>query len=336
MKIGAFDTEKSVLVVAEIGNNHEGSFDVAQALVRKAAACGVDAVKVQAFDTAHYVSGRDPNRFARLKSFELSGAQFEALGKLAHASGLLFLATPFDLGSAARLEHVVDGYKIASSDNDFFPLIAAVARTGKPLLVSSGVSDLSRVADTVEFVRGQWAENAIDGQLGVLHCVSCYPVPAEQANLRSIPCLADHLDCTVGYSDHTTGIEAAVLAVGLGAEIVEKHFTLDKAFSDFRDHQLSADPAELAELVRRVRLASALLGERTKTVLPCEEGVAAAIRRSIVAARALPKGHRLTTDDLTWIRPADGLRVGQEQRLLGRRLTRDVSFGDRLLESDVE
>lgn len=336
MKIGEFDLDDRVLIVAEIGNNHEGSFEVANEMVLKAAECGVDAIKFQTFKTEHYVSKSNAGRFNRLKSFELSYSQFEELSRLTRALGLLFISTPFDLASAAFLEAIVDAYKISSGDNNFYPLIARAAQTGKPLLISTGASDFQQVERTVTFVEQQWVKHSVTGQLAILHCVSSYPVPAEQANLRAIPFLAEHLDCAVGYSDHTIGSEAAVLAVALGARVIEKHFTLDHKYSDFRDHQLSADPPGMRELVQRVRNASLMLGESGKTIQSCEKPSINAIRRGIMAGADLPAGHRIDFSDLTWIRPRGNLAPGDEQVLIGKELKRSVLFGEELSATDVE
>jgi len=336
MNIGRVSLKEKVLVVAEIGNNHEGDFEVARELVKRAADAGVDAVKFQTFDTDHYVSRTDRARHARLRSFELSHAQFEELAQLARSLGLLFISTPFDLRSAEFLQGIVDAFKIASGDNTFYPLLARVAKSGKPMVVSTGLADLDGVERTVAFIRRQWQAHGIEGQLALLHCVSAYPVPPEQANLLAIRTLAERFDCEVGYSDHTIGIEAAVLAVALGARVIEKHFTLEKRYSDFRDHQLSADPSEMKELVEKVALASRLLGSPDKRVQPCEADGVQTLRRSIVAARDLPKGHRLSAADLTWLRPAGGLVPGQEHELVGKALRRDVTFGELLRQADVE
>lgn len=336
MQIGQFPLNERVLIVAEIGNNHEGNFEVARQLVLEAAACGVDAVKFQTFRTEHFVSRADPARFERLQGFELSFSQFEELARLARAQGLLFISTPLDLGSAEFLENIVDFFKIASGDNNFYPLIGRVARTGKPLIISTGVSDLQQVAKTVAFVRQQWAESQIQGQLAILHCVSSYPVPPEQVNLRAIPFLSDHFDIPVGYSDHTVGLEAPLLAIALGARIIEKHFTLDKNFSDFRDHQLSADPAEMKALVRGIRLASAMLGNYEKALQADEKAMAQLIRRSIAAGKDLPIGHCLDWSDLAWLRPGGGLAPGEEFRLIGKKLRRDIRQGEPLSLADLE
>jgi sialic acid synthase SpsE len=266
----------------------------------------------------------------------LSYSQFEQLAQQAHSLGLLFLSTPLDLTSAAFLETIVDAYKIASGDNNFYPLISHVAKTGKPVIVSTGVSNAGQVAQTVACVKQQWEESHVTSQLAVLHCVSSYPVPPEQANLAAIRFLAHELGCTVGYSDHTVGIEASLIAVALGARIIEKHFTLDKNYSDFHDHRLSADPAEMQQLVQKVRLVSSMLGKDEKEVQPAEETGTLAFRRSIVAGRDLSKGIRITWSDLTWIRPAGGLPPGEEHVLIGKTLNRDVRFGEQLHASDVE
>lgn len=336
MKIGSFDTDRGVLVVAEIGNNHEGNFELAAEMVRQSARCGVGAVKFQTVRAGQLVRRSEKARFERLTQFELSEPQFAALSDLAHELGLAFLSTPLSLDTAAFLEPMLDAYKIASGDNDFFPLLERVARTGKPLIVSTGASDVSQVDAAVRFVRGAWQAHGAPGELALLHCVSSYPAPAEQANLLSIPFLAERFGCTVGYSDHTLGTTAAVLSVAAGARIVEKHFTLDKNQSDFRDHQLSADPAEMAELVRRIREAESLLGTRAKSVQPCEAASQSAIRRSIVAARDLKRGSPIGPADLKWARPGDGLRPGDEGKLVGRRLKRDLREDDGLSLGDVE
>ncbi len=328
MLIDGFDTDWRVLVVAEIGNNHEGDAAVAADLVRKAADAGVDAVKFQTFKTEQYVRPSDRDRVAMLKRFELSEADFTGLADLARELGLLFISTPFDLDSAAFLGGIAAAVKIASGDNNFMPLIDVVAKAGKPVLLSCGIAGMTQLRCTHAAIRRTWEQQGIDPQLAVLHCVSAYPVPPEQANLLAIRQLKRAFGCTVGYSDHALGIEAAALSVGLGARIVEKHFTLDKNYSDFRDHQLSADPVEMAELVSRIRAAETLLGDGRKVQQPCEEPAATALRRSIVAARDLPAGTCLGWRDLTWLRPGGGIEPGQQWTVLGRTLGRAVTCGE--------
>ncbi len=332
MKIGNVDTDKKVLIVAEIGNNHEGNFEVAQKLLQQAVACGVDAVKFQTFRTEHYVARSDESRFNRLKSFEFTADQFRLLEKLARSLNVLFLSTPFDLVSVDVLAPLVDAFKVSSGDFSFFPLIARVLKTKKPVIFSTGVSDVALIDEVAKFVRNEAADPS---KIAFLHCVSSYPVPPEQANLNSISFLKNHVPFTVGYSDHTIGVEAAVASVAAGARIVEKHFTLDKNYSSFRDHQLSADPADMKLMVQRIRLVESMLGNEGKTVQPSEEAGVIAFRRSIVAAKDLSKGSVIQADDLTWVRPAGGLAPGRESLLIGKKLVRDVSAGHRFEAGDV-
>jgi N,N'-diacetyllegionaminate synthase len=335
MKIGSFDLQERVFVVAEIGNNHEGSYALAEEMIGLASETGVDAVKFQTFIPGHYVSSDQTERLQRLRRFALTAEQFRSLAGFANARGVQFFSTPFDLASADVLAAFCPAIKISSGDNNFFPLIERVASFGLPIILSTGVADLSDIDEVRKRIIGVWSSQNHSGELVLLHCVSSYPTPIEAANLAAIRTLSQKFgDCTVGYSDHTLGIEAAVLSVGLGARIIEKHFTLRKDYSDFRDHQLSADPAEMAELVRRVRLAEQLLGDGKKQRATVEEPIRIAIRRSIAASRHLPAGATLGWDDLTWVRPGGGLAPGEEARALGRTLVRGVAAGQILQSGD--
>jgi sialic acid synthase SpsE len=335
MKIGKVDLDREVLIIAEVGNNHEGNFGLAQELVGLAAEAGVQAIKFQTFKTEHYVSPNDEARFKRLKSFELTYDQFATLAKQAREAGLMFISTPFDLQSVAFLSGVVDCMKVASGDNTFYPLLSGVADTGKPVILSTGLADMAQIRHSVDHIKNRWKTRGIDQEIAALHCVSSYPVPVPEANLRAISQIREELGITVGYSDHCLGITAALLSVGLGARVVEKHFTINKNYSSFRDHQLSADPQELKELALRIREANEMLGSGIKKPQPSEIQAAASMRRSIVSVRPLESGHILKIDDLTWVRPAGGLAPGRESLLIGKKLVRDVSAGHRFEAGDV-
>lgn len=325
----------SVYVVAEIGNNHEGDVDVARRMIEEAAATGVDAVKFQTFRTELYVSPANRERFDRLHGFELAPEDFASLAKVAREHGLDFVSTPFDLPSAEVLRPLVDAMKIASGDVDFYPLIDVAARSGRPLILSTGASDVPLVQKAVDAVRR--VHGPTGPGLAVLHCVSAYPVPDGEANLAAIPTLqAAFPGLPVGYSDHTMGIDACLAAVALGARIVEKHFTLDHAYSSFRDHQLSAEPQEMKDLVSRARRVATMRGDGRKRVMPAEESMVAAIRRSVSTRRDLPAGHALAEGDLVWLRPRAGLVPGEESVVLGARLRRNMKAGEPLNASDVE
>ena len=328
MNIGDFNTDKKVLVIAEIGNNHEGDYSLAEEMIGRAAETGVGAVKFQTIVPDKLVSIRKEERIEQLERFRLSYDEFERLSKVAQKENILFLSTAFDIESARFLEHLIPAFKIASGDNNFYPLIEIVAGFGKPIILSCGLADLIQVNYTKAFIEKLWSDLGVSMEMAVLHCVASYPVPTSDANLGVIRTLERELGCVCGYSDHTLGIEAAVLSVGAGARIVEKHFTLDKNFSDFRDHQLSADPKEFERLVERIREAEELMGSGAKVLLECEKDSKMAVRRSIVAARNLVKGEILQYDDITWVRPGRGIPPGQESQVLGRAVRRSVNLGE--------
>lgn len=335
MKIGSVDLASEVLVVAEVGNNHEGDVGLAEELVCCAAASGAQAVKFQSIQPEQLVSPADTARLAQLRRFALSEAAFERLAAVARRERIMFLSTPFHLGAVGFLDPLVPAFKVASGDIDFLPLLAEIAVTGKPVLLSTGASDLATVVHSQQFLAREWKRHGKRGDLVLLHCVVSYPTPVASANLNAITALKQ-ISPWVGYSDHTMGIEAAVLSVALGARVIEKHFTIDKNHSDFRDHKLSADPADLAELVRRVREAAAMLGDGVKRVLECEQTTVSVARRAITAKRDLAEGTTIALADLIWLRPrAHGLAPGNEAQLVGRRLRRAVAAGKPIMPEDV-
>lgn len=332
MIIGEHDTNERVFIIAEIGNNHEGNIEYAKEMIRSASRCGVDAVKFQTFKTELFVNKENTERFAKLKSFELTYDEFRQLAEIAAKEKVLFLSTPFDCKSAKFLEKLVPAYKISSSDNTFYPLIEVVSKTGKPIIISSGLIDLKQIKKTLDYIKSIWRENNFTSDLAVLHCVANYPVEVDDINLLAIKHIHDNIDCVVGYSDHSLGIEAAVASVAFGARIVEKHFTLDKNFSKFRDHQLSANPSEMKEIVRRVRNLERLFGNGEVALQKCEEDIISTLRRSIISVRDLPKGHVLTLDDIAWVRPAGGIPPGKESLIIGKKLNKDVHEGEMILQ----
>lgn len=331
MKIDQFDTDKDIVVIAEIGNNHEGDFPLAQKLIGLAAQAGANAVKFQTFRTELFVNKKDTARFNRMKSFELSFEQFAQLSRIARNEGLLFLSTPLDMESAAFLKEIVCAYKIASGDNNFYPMLEYVATTGLPVIISSGLIDLEEIKSSVSFLNNIWRQNNLIGDLAVLHCITGYPVPPEQANISAVLLLKKELDCTIGYSDHTLGIEASLLAVTLGARIIEKHFTIDKNRSDFRDHRLSADPAELKQLIDKAKDILMLLGSGEKKPQKTEQEIKNSVRRSITAGRNLSAGTVIGKEDLLWLRPGGGLPPGSEHLLLGKTMASSVEEGEPIL-----
>lgn len=329
MNIGDHDLAARVMVIAEIGVNHDGRVACALELVHAAKAAGADAVKLQLFAAdrlvaegtgcAAYQNASDQR--ALLRTLELSRAEVERVVAEARRVGLMPLATPFsveDVETCAGLR--LPAIKLASPDLVNWPLLRRCARVGVPLLVSTGASDAAEIARTADWLRA-WG-----GQAALLHCVSSYPTPADDAGLSSIAALAAH-GLTVGYSDHTNEVMAGALAVTAGARVVEKHLTYDRAASG-PDHAASFDPDQLAEYVRHVRLAERMRGTPRTGTLAREADVRRLSRQALAFGRALRAGERVSEADLVTRRPADGVGAAEAPNVVGRTLTRDVRSGE--------
>lgn len=332
MKIGNFDTDKKILIIAEIGNNHEGNFDTAVKMIESAAKVNVDAVKFQTIIPENLISIKQTERINQLKKFQLTHDEFINLKDIAEKRNLIFLSTPFDLESAKFLEKLVPAYKIASGDINFFPMIEQIAKTNKPIILSTGASTLEEIKSTKKFIKKIWKINNIIQEIGILHCISCYPTPIDQANMNSIDLLKKEFCCTIGYSDHTIGIDAALIAASKGARIIEKHFTIDKNLSNFRDHQLSADPNEMKELVDKIKSIEKYLGIYSKQVMSCEKTIKESLRRRIIAKKFIPKQKKIEMDDIIWVRAKNGLSPGEEKTILGKITKKEIKKGDPILK----
>ena len=323
MKIGALDTDREVLLIAEIGNNHEGDPKAAMALAERALDCGAHIVKFQLIEPERLVSVEQTERVKQLSRFKLPISVYEDIARRVHARGGLFMASAFDVDTLAAILPTLDAVKIASGDLDFDPLLALAAKSGKPVVLSTGMATLPEIEHAVHAFRAALPKGArIEQRLALLHCVSLYPTKAEQANLLGMATLQRKFGLVTGYSDHVLGIDVAVMALGAGARILEKHFTLDKNTSPFRDHALAADPAELARLAALVRGTKSILGEGAKDESIADRASARAVRRSVVAARALTEGTVLSAADLDYVRPGEGIAPTRAAELIGRRLRR--------------
>jgi N,N'-diacetyllegionaminate synthase len=331
------DTNDKVIIVAEIGNNHEGNFELAMEMINSAYESGADAVKFQTFIPEHYVSAvTDPERVEKLGSFQLSFSEFEILKAESDRLGICFFSTPFDLKSAKFLNNIQSLFKISSGDNDFQALLKLTASFGKNLIISTGLCKDADVEAIYKLVMNIWKNTGSSAELALLHCVSSYPVPDDEANLLAITTLKEKFpDVVIGYSDHVKGIEACLGAVALGARIIEKHFTLDKNYSTFRDHQLSSDPEEFKSLTLSIRRLETMLGEGSKIIQPCEEDIIKVARRSIASSKELAAGHIITTSDITWVRPGAGFSCKQESEILGKKLLRSVTKSQIFTKEDV-
>jgi len=322
--------------VAEIGNNHEGSVALAEELIGLAHEAGADAVKLQTLVPELFVSRADPERLEIMRRFALPLEETQRLIREAEASGIHVFSTPLDLVSVQSLGEVVSTFKVSSGDLTFTGLLDAVARQGKDTILSTGASYLAEVEAAVDRVTGVWTDIGVRPELAILHCVSVYPTEPSSVNLRAMHKLkARFPEASVGFSDHTVGIDVAVTAVAAGAVIIEKHFTIDKHYSGFRDHALSADPRDLRELKNRMNDATDLLGSGEKVPDPAERENRTMIRRSVSAANDMLEGHVIERDDLLCMRPGSGTPPKDLDSLIGRRTTRPFTAGQTLDETGL-
>lgn len=304
-------------IIAEIGNNHEGSFRLAKKLIIEAAKTGVDAVKFQTFQTENYVNSQDKKRFNRLKKFELTKKQFSKLAILAKKKKLIFISTPFDLQSAVNLNKIVDCFKISSGDNNYFELIDKVLSFKKPTIISTGLLSKPEIFNLFKHIKKKKFPLK---KLYFLHCVSDYPVKNNEANLLSIKYLKNFIGENIGYSDHTLGTEAAIVATAYGAKIIEKHFTIDKNYSNFRDHKLSADTSEMTNLVYSVRKVRQMMGKMNKLISKSEQKNYSSMRRSLYFKNKIVKGSKILKSDLKIIRPFVKLAPNQINKVLNKKI----------------
>lgn len=330
-------------VIAEAGVNHDGRLDRALALVAAAAAAGADAVKFQTFSADTLVSPRAPqfpyvraaddgsrSQYEMLRRLELPRDWHEPIRRRCEALGLLFLSTPFHESDADWLEAFgVPAFKIASGDVTNLPLLAHVGRKGRPILLSTGMSTLAEVARAVETV----TESGND-QLVLLHCVSDYPADPRDANLRAMDTMRRAFDVPVGFSDHSRGLDVSLAAAALGASVLERHVTTDRALPG-PDHAASLEPGELADLVRGIRVVESALGSGIKRPARSEEKTRLCVRKSVVAVRDLARGERLDDGTLALRRPGGGLPPDALPLVLGRRLQRDVEAGALITPDDL-
>lgn len=320
-------------VIAEAGVNHGGSLDQALELVEAAASAGADAVKFQTFRADRLATqaarqapyqtknlGADGSQREMLRALELDEAAHVALMQRCRERGILFLSSPFDEGSADLLARLgVAAFKTGSGELTNTPFLAHIARKGLPMIVSTGMADMTDVDRAVAAIVG-----AGSPPLALLHCVSDYPARPEHANLNAMATLGERFRVPVGFSDHTPGSAVAIAAVALGAVILEKHLTLDRNQSG-PDHAASLEPDELAGLVGALRAAESALGSEEKRPWPHELLLAEAARKSLVAGRDIAAGETVTREDLVAKRPGSGIAPHRIDELVGRRTLRAIA-----------
>jgi N-acetylneuraminate synthase len=330
-------------VVAELSANHRGSLNHALSLIELANAAGADAVKLQTYTTDTLTIDHDGDDFRITgglwdgrKLFDLyqeghlPWEWHEALFEHGRALNITVFSTPFDTSAIDLLERLgAPAYKIASFEMIDLPLVRSVAKTGKPTIISTGMASADEITETVDAFRSAGGRD-----LALLHCVSGYPTPVEQVNLRRIPELATQFGCPIGLSDHTLGIEVALASTALGACIIEKHFISERSEGGL-DAAFSLEPREFAALVTGTRAAFAALGTGGATRSRVEES-SKVFRRSIYVVRDIAAGELFTTDNVRIIRPGFGLPPKHLGEILGKRARRALVRGTRMSWDLVE
>jgi sialic acid synthase SpsE len=321
-----FETIINPFIVAEIGNNHEGSIKNAIKLVNAAKASGANAVKFQIFDPQKYSSPKDRKRISQLKKFSLKKKDIIKLKKKCDQLGIIFFATPFDLKSATFLNKIQDFFKISSGDNNYFDLLKKVRSFKKPVIISTGLMDYKEIKKVVRFFR-MLKFYKKKANLCIMHCVSAYPALKKNINLNSITFLRKKFpNVTIGYSDHTLGKKIPSLSYLLGAEIIEKHFTLSNNFSNFRDHKISLNPKSFKSFVKEINYLKIILGNFSKEVNKQEKKNYSSMRRKIVSNKNLKKGHKMNKKDFLIVRSQEnGIFASNINKVIGKKLIKNIS-----------
>lgn len=329
----------SVLIIAEAGVNHNGNLDLALKMVDEAKRAGADIVKFQTAipekviskyaDKAEYqkkTTGNEESQLEMCKRIHLKLSDYDIIKKYCEEVGIEFLSTPFDLESIDYLEKLgLRLWKIPSGEITNLPYLIKIAKTGKPVIMSTGMAELNEVEEAVNVLKENGA-----GEITLLHCTTEYPAPFESVNLRAMNTLREKFGTEVGYSDHTVGFEAAVAAAVLGASVIEKHFTLNHNMEG-PDHKASLEPEEFEVMVNNIRLIEKALGDGVKQPAEAEKKNIAIARKSIVAAKDIKKGEVFTEDNITVKRPGSGISPMKWFEVLGTEAVRD--FGeDELIE----
>lgn len=335
---------KKVFIIAEAGVNHNGKMELAYKLVDAAKEAGVDAVKFQIFKSEKLISKstkmadyqkenlkENISQLDMVKKLELSYEDFIKINEYCKEKGIMFMATPFDNDSLNFLVDTlkVDVLKIGSGDLNNYPFLEKVALKNKEIILSTGMSNLSDIESALDFI-----SQYTDKEVKVLHCTTNYPCPMDEVNLKAMNTIKDAFQVAVGYSDHTLGIEVPIAAVALGAEIIEKHFTLDKTMEG-PDHVASLEPDELKEMTRTIRNIERALGSGIKKPNKSEVKIQSIVKRKIVLAKDVEINHVLTENDLEYKRCENGIESKYYKNIIGKKVKRKIDADSPLMWEDI-
>jgi N-acetylneuraminate synthase len=324
---------KRVLVIAEIGCNHNGDKQIAKRLIKAAAESGADVAKFQTFNPDELLTIDAPKALYQIKATGTRETQFERLDRVklnkedhkelknyCENSNIIFSSSPFDHKSADFLNELdVPFFKVASGEITNLPLLKHISTFNKPILLSTGMASLGEIEEALNAMGDEHKKDII-----LMHCLSDYPSKWEDANLRAIHTLKYAFHLPVGFSDHSEGIELSLVAVGMGAVIIEKHITLDRDMVG-GDHKASLEPDEFNNMVKKIRRVENALGDGIKRCMPSEKNVRDIARKSVVAGRDILKDKKITEDDLAIKRPGTGIKPKYLNKIIGMTATEDIT-----------
>jgi len=319
------------LLIAEIGGNHEGDFAYAERLNRLAIGAGVDYVKHQLYRGDTLVSRlEDPTRNQHFMRFELLEEQHKTLAAMCRENGVGYLASVWDMNFIDWIDEYMDFFKVGSGDLTAYPVLKKLASKGKPILLSSGLSTLDEVLEAVAYLQSLDSRYREPENLALLQCTAMYPIVAADANLSVMNTLREKTGLPVGYSDHTEGMYALEVAVAMGAQILEFHFTDDREGKVFRDHKVSLTADEVRDLQKRITRIRELQGDSVKRPLDSEKEHRISFRRAVYPIVDIPAGTVITEEHLTVLRPNHGIDAREYNQVLNRQTLVDLKAHQRL------
>lgn len=319
------------LLIAEIGGNHEGDFEYAQRLTKLAIESDVDYIKFQLYSGDTLVSKiENPIRNKHFKKFELPHQQYIELAQLCQAANIGFMASVWDIDYLEWIDEYMPIYKIGSGDLTAYPVLKAIAKRNKPIILSTGLSSLEDVVGTVNYIQKVNPIYFDPNYLSILQCTSMYPIPYEDANLAVMDTLKQITGLPVGYSDHTEGSKALEIAVAMGAQILEFHFTDSRENKDFRDHKVSLTKEEVQQLIKDITIIEKLKGQSLKRPLAVEGDHPTTFRRAVYPLMDIIKGTVITEKHLTTLRPNHGIDARNFDALIGKTVNRNLQMHERL------
>ena len=326
MKIFNIDLEKDILIIGEIGINHEGKLKEAKKMLKLAARSGLNAVKFQLFNLKKYEAKDNISRYRKLNDFNLSDKDYVSLYKEAKNIGINILATPLTEDKVKLAASFGEVIKVASGDINFFPTINNIIKLKKKIILSTGNSTISEISKTISYIKKK--SKYIFKNLSILHCVSLYPTPIEEANIQKIKYLKKkYPNITIGYSNHCTEKEAVLSAVAFGAKIIEIHITNDKKNKEFRDHALSFDKKSLKELVNSIKLIHKSVSNFELNPGKNQTEIKKFMRKGIVASKNIKIGEKFTKKNLHYARPSTYFKSSDIKKLLGQKSKKNFKAG---------